>query len=107
MTHSEWLQAFVERRAVKHTPKVIGVVGEHPKYTGIGKKDTSFYTGSCNVLFDRKTIPKSGKSIVDGCFIKDKGSYKLVYDISTRALLGLDPNKIEQYKILLEEEKNK
>ena len=105
MSHSEWLKAFVERRAAKHTPKSTETVGEHPKHTGIGKKNTSFYPGCCNVLFDRKTIPKSGKSIVDGCFIKDKGSYELVYDTQTRALLGLDRRKIKQYKELLHEQR--
>ena len=101
MTHSEWLQAFVDRRAVKHTHKSTETVGDHPKHTGIGKKNTSFYPGCCNVLFDRKTIPKSGKSIKDGFFIKDKGTYSLVYDIQTRALLGLDINKLKEYRELL------
>ena len=102
--YSSWLQAFQERQLAKHTPPDTFVAGEHPKYTGIGKKDTSFYPGCCNVIFDRKTIPKGGKSIVDGCFLKDKGTYTLVYDIQTRALLGIDPSKIKQYKELLHEQ---
>jgi len=101
---SDWLKAFQERQAEKHKPKLHPVVGEHPKHTGIGKKDTTFYPGCCNVCYDRQKLPKSGKSIVDGCFIRDKGTYKLVYDISTRALLGLDINKIKQYKELLNEQ---
>ncbi len=91
----------MERQAIKHKPKETFTIGEHPKHTGIGKKDTSFYPGHCNVIFDRKTMPKSGKSLIDGCFIKDKGTYQLVYDVKTRALLGLDVNKIKQYKELL------
>ena len=105
-SHSEWLQAFQRRQAVKHTPKATFHAGLHPKHTGIGKKDTSFYPGCCHVGFHRKTFPKSGKSIVDGCFVQKKHHYTLVYDIETRCLMGIDVNKIKQYKELLNEIKS-
>lgn len=103
MTHTEWLTAFQERQAAKHLHKQSFTAGEHPKHTGIGKRDTSFYPGHCNVIFDRKTIPKSGKSIKDGFFIKQKDHYSLVYDIQTRALCGLDKNKLKEYRRRLNE----
>ena len=104
VSYNEWLTAFEKRQLDKRKPPDTFHAGEHPKYSGIGKKNTSFYPGCCNVIFDRKTIPKSGKSLINGCFIKDKGSYQLVYDIKSRALLGIDVNKIEQYKELLNEQ---
>ncbi len=65
------------------------ITGLHPTKTGIGKKETSFYPHFIHVRFNRKTLPKSGKSIVNGCFVEIKGFYALIWDIKTRALLTL------------------
>ena len=61
----------------------------HPKNTGIGKKDTSFYDGCNHVRFDRKKLPKSGKSIINDTFVEKKGFVWLVWHLKTRALLGV------------------
>ncbi len=94
---------FERNQEKKHAKPKQFTQGYHPSKSGIGKKDTSFYPGCCNVRFNRKTLPKSGKSIIDGCFVEDKGSYKLVWDRETRCLLGLDVNKIPEYKRKLNE----
>jgi len=106
VSYKDWLQTFRERQIAKRTPKPSVTYGEHPKHTGIGKKDTSFYPGACKVGFHRKTFPKSGKSIIDGCFVQAKHHYHLIYDLETRCLLGLDINKIKQYRELLNERKH-
>jgi len=62
--------------------------GYHPT-KGLYKKLTSFYEGHCRVRFDRKTFPKTGKSIVNNCFIDSKDGISSVYDYHTRALLGI------------------
>ena len=103
MTHTEFIRDFQKRYKQDHKDKPTVIVGLHPKH-GLPKKETSFYPGFCHVLFDRKTIPKGGKSIIDGCFVKEKDHYQLVYDRETRALLGLDVTKIKQYKELLHEQ---
>ena len=97
MSYSAWLIAFQERQKLKHQPVKHFTEGYHPKHA-LAKKYTSFYPGCCHVLFDRKTIPKGGKNIQDGCFIKQKDHYHLIYDRETRALLGLDINKIKEYR---------
>jgi hypothetical protein len=73
---------------IKHTSYC-----NHPKNTGIGKKDTVFLGECCNVRFDRKTFPKSGKSVLNGCFIEKKPYGWLVWEKTTRALLGLVYNE--------------
>ena len=100
-SYSKWLDEFQAKRKERLQQPESFISGLHPSKTGIGKKDTSFYKGCCHVGFHRKTFPKSGKSIVDGCFIQKKDHYYLIYDIETRALLGLDLNKIEKYKRIL------
>jgi len=62
---------------------------QHPKNTGIPKKDTTFFKECCHVRFDRKTLPKSGKSIVNECFVESKAYGYLVWDKETRALFGI------------------
>jgi hypothetical protein len=52
------------------------------------KKLTTFCGDVCHVRFNRKTFPKSGKSIINNCFVEGK-DIKLIWDTSTRALLGL------------------
>lgn len=94
---SDRLKAFQERRKAKLIPHKQFIFGHHPKY-GLKKKETSFHEKFTHVRFDRKTLPKSGKSIVGNCFVEDKGSYHLIWDKETRALLGLNINKIEEYE---------
>ena len=101
------LKIIQARYSNKKTTYISPMYGEHPTKTGIGKKDTIFFEGCCNVLFDRKTIPKSGKSIKDSCFIKDKKIYHLIYDIDTRALLGLNINKLKEYQRRFDEIKRR
>jgi hypothetical protein len=60
----------------------------HPK-NGLSKKVTSFYKGCCHVRFDRKTLPKSGRSVINDCFVENKYDVYLVWYRPTRALLGI------------------
>jgi hypothetical protein len=69
-------------------------IGIHPS-KALNKKETTFYGDVCYVRFDRKTIPKSGKSIINNCFVENRKHYYLVWDIRTRALLGLCWNDLE------------
>jgi hypothetical protein len=87
---------FMYKREGQHT-KQIESSCLHPKNTGIKKKDTTFFPGCCNVRFDRKTLPKKGKSILNGCFIEKKGIAWLVWETRTRCLLGLvyDEDRLE------------
>lgn len=89
LSYSEWLDAFQERWKAKHLPPDTFIEGFHPKSTGIGKKDTAFYRGCCHVRFDRKTLPKGGKSVINGCFIERKAYGWLIWCKTTRALLRL------------------
>jgi hypothetical protein len=83
-TLANFLRAREEATPVKHSSPCL-----HPKNTKIGKKDTTFFEDCCHVRFDRKTLPKSGKSILNGTFIENKGYAYLVWDRETRALFGL------------------
>jgi len=71
--------------------------GYHPTKC-LPKKKTSFWEGVCHVRFDRKTLPKSGKNIIDNCFIENKKSYWLIWDKDTRALLSVYSGRdVESY----------
>ena len=97
MNHAEYIKDFAKRYKKDHLDKPVETMGFHPKH-GLPKKMTTFYPGCCHVLYDRKTIPKGGKNIQFGCFIKQKDHYHLIYDQKSRALLGLDLNKIQDYR---------
>jgi len=70
--------------------------GYHPTKC-LHKKFTSFYEGTCRVKFDRKTIPKSGKSIIGTCFVETKNETCNIYDSKTRALLGICKETNKEY----------
>jgi hypothetical protein len=79
----------MKRRAAAHVVKDKSDHGCMAPKNGLPKKATSFYKGCCMVRFDRKTMPKSGKSFVNGCFVEKKSYAYLVWDTSSRALLGI------------------
>ena len=61
--------------------------GYHPA-KGLAKKFTEFYEGVCHVRFNRKTFPKKGKSVLNGCFVEYKKEVCYIWEYRTRALLG-------------------
>ena len=70
------------------------------KYLAVGYKAKNItkvpYTllnEACHVRFDRKTLPKSGKSILNDCFIEKKNKVWLIWHRQTRALLGIANDK--------------
>jgi len=73
-------------------------IGYSPKsafkeHKNFPKKETTFVEGVCNVRFNRKTLPKGGKSVLNGCFIELSGQHWLIWDLVTRASLGICKNE--------------
>ena len=62
------------------------IPGYHPKYALL-KKETTFCGACCHVRFDRKTLPKSGKSIFKDYFIDTANGVTRVWHKHTRALM--------------------
>ena len=98
MTLQQWKKLQVQSSncligiAKPTEPIIYDSNGLHPSKC-LHKKFTTFYGDVCYVRFDRKTLPKSGKSILNNCFIEKKNTVWLIWDIKTRALLGIGNDK--------------
>jgi len=88
-----FLREFVEKREQQKQPEHF-IAGYHPK-NGLPKKATSFYPGCCHVRFDRKGLPKSGKSIYKTCFIDSVNGIQRAWDRDTRALLLVSTKELD------------